>query len=173
MTLRGTPTIYYGDELGMRDVQIPPDRVQDPFEHNVPGIGVGRDPVRTPMAWDTGPNAGFTTGAPWLPIDDNPELVVAKQTNDPGSMLEMHRQLLTLRRQESALNQGDYQTVHVDNQTLVYARTHGARRLVIALNLTPDLAEVPRLGSSLLATGEGPSSSPTVLGPDEGRITLA
>jgi alpha-glucosidase len=64
LTLRGTPTLYNGDEIGMHDVPIPPDRVQDPFERNVPGIGAGRDPERTPMQWDAGRNAGFSTGDP-------------------------------------------------------------------------------------------------------------
>ncbi len=61
LTLRGTPTLYYGDEIGMRQVAIPPDQVQDPFEKNVPGIGVGRDGCRTPMQWDATDNAGFST----------------------------------------------------------------------------------------------------------------
>jgi alpha-glucosidase len=59
LTLRGTPTLYYGDEIGMRDVPIAPDRIQDPFEKNVPGRGLGRDPERTPMQWNASPNAGF------------------------------------------------------------------------------------------------------------------
>ena len=64
LTLRGTPTIYQGEEIGMLDVPIPPDLVQDPFERNVPGFGLGRDPVRTPMPWTPGPNGGFTEGGP-------------------------------------------------------------------------------------------------------------
>jgi alpha-glucosidase len=151
LTLRGTPTIYYGDELGMRDVEIPPDRVRDPFERNLPGIGVGRDPVRTPIAWDDGPGAGFTSGEPWLPIDDAADLVVARQHDDPGSMLMLYRGLLALRRREAALSSGRYDTVHVDDQVYVYARTHGTRTLVIALNLTSEPARVPPLGSTLLA----------------------
>jgi alpha-glucosidase len=71
LTLRGTPTLYNGDEIGMQDVPIPPELVQDPFEKNVPGIGVGRDPERTPMQWDASPSAGFSTGTPWLPVADN------------------------------------------------------------------------------------------------------
>src|SRR5678809_1416797 len=71
LTLRGTPTMYYGDEIGMHDVPIPPDRVQDPFEKNVPGLGLGRDPARTPMQWTPGEATGFTTGSPWLPIADD------------------------------------------------------------------------------------------------------
>ena len=62
LTLRGTPTLYYGDELGMENVPIPPEREQDPFGKNMPGVGQGRDPERTPMRWDTSENAGFTHG---------------------------------------------------------------------------------------------------------------
>ncbi len=61
LTLRGTPTLYYGDEIGMHDVPIPPELVQDPCEKNVPGLGLGRDPERTPMQWNGAPHAGFTT----------------------------------------------------------------------------------------------------------------
>jgi alpha-glucosidase len=68
LTLRGTPTLYYGDEIGMQQVAIALDQVRDPFEKNVPGIGVGRDGCRTPMQWDAGVHGGFTTGEPWLPL---------------------------------------------------------------------------------------------------------
>src|SRR4028118_2310319 len=68
LTLRGTPTLYYGDELGMEDVPIPPELEQDPWGKRVPGMGLGRDPERTPMQWDASPAAGFTTGEPWLPV---------------------------------------------------------------------------------------------------------
>jgi len=68
LTLRGTPTVYYGEEIGMPQVPIPPERVQDPFEKNVPGVGVGRDGCRTPMQWTSQPYAGFSTTDPWLPL---------------------------------------------------------------------------------------------------------
>src|SRR5690606_7702723 len=71
LTLRGTPTMYYGDEIGMQDVEISADQVQDPQEKNIPGKGLGRDPERTPMQWDTSENAGFTSGKPWLPLMDD------------------------------------------------------------------------------------------------------
>ena len=57
LTLRGTPTIYYGEELGMEDAWIPSEHIQDPWEKKAPGIGVGRDPERTPMLWDGSANA--------------------------------------------------------------------------------------------------------------------
>jgi alpha-glucosidase len=71
LTLRGTPTIYYGDEIGMTQVALPAECIRDPFEKRVPGIGVGRDGCRTPMQWDDGPNSGFSECEPWLPIADD------------------------------------------------------------------------------------------------------
>jgi alpha-glucosidase len=111
LTLRGTPTIYYGDEIGMHDVEIPPERIQDPFEKNVPGVGAGRDPERTPMQWDAGPNADFCPAdvEPWLPVaDDYQQANVASELQDPRSMLCLTRALIRTRRSNPALIQGDY-----------------------------------------------------------------
>lgn len=82
LTLRGTPTIYQGEELGLTDVPIPPERVVDPWERNVRGLGLGRDPVRTPMSWNDGEGAGFTSGTPWLPIGPHPSMEA--QSADSG-----------------------------------------------------------------------------------------
>ncbi len=110
LTLRGTPTLYYGDEIGMVDVPIPPDQVQDPWAKQEPGIGVGRDPVRTPMQWDRSPHAGFTTTRPWLPLaDDWPEQNVESLERQPLSILNLYRQLLALRRRHQALRIGRYE----------------------------------------------------------------
>src|SRR5687768_7047018 len=73
LTLRGTPTLYQGDELGIGRVAIPPGKVRDPKELREPGIGLGRDPSRTPMAWDGSSNAGFSSAEPWLPLHDRSE----------------------------------------------------------------------------------------------------
>src|ERR1043166_76709 len=94
-TLRGTPTLYYGDEIGMRDVEIPAALVRDPFERNVPGRGLGRDPERTPMQWSAEAQAGFTRAAPWLPIAaDYREVNVETQDGDAHSMLPLYRRLI-------------------------------------------------------------------------------
>ena len=94
LTLRGTPTIYYGEEIGMEDVAISAAEVQDPYEKRQPGIGVGRDPERTPMQWDGGPGAGFTTGKPWLRLaDDHATRNVAAQATDATSVLALYRRL--------------------------------------------------------------------------------
>src|SRR3546814_12020605 len=80
LTLRGTPTIYYGDEIGLSDVSIPYDQVQDPRELREPGLALGRDPVRTPMPWNAHPFAGFSSVSPWLPLNpDWPERNVEQQ----------------------------------------------------------------------------------------------
>jgi alpha-glucosidase len=136
LTLRGTPTLYYGDELGMTDVPIPPDRVQDPFEKNVPGLGLGRDPERTPMQWDRSANAGFTTGAPWLPVaGDYAEVNVEVEDSDPRSMLSLYRSLTALRRAEPALSVGSFRQIPAEGDVLAFLRRQGGRCFAVALNL--------------------------------------
>jgi alpha-glucosidase len=155
LTLRGTPTLYYGDEIGMRDVPIPPDRVQDPFEKNVPGLGLGRDPQRTPMQWDASRAAGFTTGDPWLPLAADFEPVnVAAERDDPRSMLTLVQRLLALRRAEPALAVGDYAGLAADEHVLIFGRRHGVRRLHVVLNLEaqPRRVALEGLGHVLLST---------------------
>ena len=137
LTLRGTPTMYYGDEIGMHDVPIPPNLVQDPFEKNVPGLGLGRDPVRTPMQWTSAPWAEFSASRPWLPVaDDFKDLNVAVERDDPISLLTLYRRLIELRRTEPALSVGDYAALPSDEHLMVYMRKAGDRRLVIVLNFS-------------------------------------
>jgi alpha-glucosidase len=139
LTLRGTPTMYYGDEIGMHDVAIPPELVQDPWGRNEPGLGVGRDPERTPMQWSPEPNAGFTTGRPWLPVADDYRVVnVEVERDDPLSMLTLYRQLIALRRAEPALQIGRYEAMPADGDLVAFVRTHGERRLLVLLNLGPE-----------------------------------
>jgi alpha-glucosidase len=140
LTLRGTPTMYYGDELGMHDVPIPPDRVQDPFEKNVPGIGVGRDPERTPMQWSSTENAGFTSGTPWLPIArDYQSVNVETQSADSKSALALNRRLLALRREQLSLSIGAYSSVAAQDDVLAYRRQFdGAARYLVVLNCGPE-----------------------------------
>jgi alpha-glucosidase len=140
LTLRGTPTCYYGDEIGMHDVPIPPDMVQDPPAVNQPEIAhiVGRDPERTPMQWDASPNAGFAPAGvrAWLPVaDDYPVRNVAAQAQDPTSMLNFFRRLTTLRRSEAALTIGAYRSLDAGAaDVFAFERSHGDRRFLIVLN---------------------------------------
>lgn len=143
LTLRGTPTMYYGDQIGMHNVEIPPDRVQDPQELNVPGKGLGRDPARTPMQWDDSENAGFTTGEPWLPIaHDYRTLNVKLQKDDPTSILSLYRRLIDLRQSQRALSAGRYVPLQDNPNVISYVREcSGHKRFLIVLNLTFEYQE--------------------------------
>lgn len=139
LTMRGTPTLYQGDELGIGTVEIRPDRVQDPREIRQPGLGLGRDPARTPMAWDAGANAGFSAGEPWLPLhSDWRERNVAAHEAEPASMLNLYRRLLSLRRAEPALTVGDKSRVKGEGGVLSFERCHGADRVFVALNFSAE-----------------------------------
>ena len=164
LTLRGTPTCYYGDELGMEDVPIPLDKVMDPPAVNQPEIAhlVGRDPERTPMQWDASPNAGFApTGVePWLPLaDDYATRNVAQQETDPTSMLSFYRTLTALRRAEPALSVGDYTSVEAGaDDVFAYVRhAPDADRFLVVLNFaagthTLDLSEIGVTAEVAVAT---------------------
>ena len=132
LTLRGTPTLYYGDELGLRDVAVAPEHVQDPWEKRVPGQGLGRDPVRAPMPWTLEANAGFCPpeAEPWLPLDPDADRLAV--TAEPPS-LQLYRRLLALRRAEPALALGDWRGLRSSDGVLAYLRGDS---ILVALNLT-------------------------------------
>ena len=136
LTLRGTPTLYYGDEIGMRQVAIAPDQVRDPFEKNVPGIGVGRDGCRTPMQWDATRHAGFSASVPWLPLaEDFRHENVANLTADAQSILNLYKALIALRKKLPQLVRGDYVPMAAEGDLLLYRRQSGAKAVVVELNL--------------------------------------
>jgi alpha-glucosidase len=139
LTLRGTPTIYYGDEIGMQQVPIPPGQICDPLEKNVPGQGLGRDGARTPLQWDAGKFAGFSTVTPWLPVAANyARQNIAKQSRDPGSIYRLYRRLVALRREQPALRQGTYRPIAASGDLLLYTREFEHDRIFVALNLGPE-----------------------------------
>jgi alpha-glucosidase len=129
LTLRGTPFLYQGEELGMTDSEVPPELVVDVD---------GRDPERTPMQWDGSPTAGFTTGIPWLPVPDSArEVNVAAERDDPRSMLSFYRRLLWYRKGSAALRGGDYRSLDdAPDGCYAYLRSEGDERLLVALNFT-------------------------------------
>jgi alpha-glucosidase len=141
LTLRGTPTLYYGDELGMPDARISPDQVRDPAEKNQTGAGRGRDPERSPMLWENRENAGFTGSgvATWLPmVWDWPQFTVESEDARDGSMLKLYRQLLALRRERSELYAGAVNEVSEESGVLSYVRCDGGKRIRVLLNMTDE-----------------------------------
>jgi alpha-glucosidase len=140
LTLRGTPFLFQGEELGLTDGAVPPEAIVDVD---------GRDPERVPIPWEPGPGAGFTTGRPWLPAHpDADRLAVAIQQGDPTSSLELYRALIALRRATPALQHGSYRSVRSAPDVFAYVREHEGERVLVALNFAP----FPRL---LPAEAEG------------------
>ncbi|HVB22351.1 MAG TPA: alpha-amylase family glycosyl hydrolase [Ktedonobacteraceae bacterium] len=138
LTLRGTPTCYYGDELGMQDISIPLELIHDPRGKEHPEHS--RDPQRTPMQWDSHPNAGFCPPEvqPWLPVaNDYQTCNVAIEQQDSRSFLTLVQALLTFRRFSPALSMGSQRSLDQPNAAcFVYLRQHGGQRYLIALNFS-------------------------------------
>jgi alpha-glucosidase len=172
LALRGTPVLYYGDELALPQADIPPDRVVDPAAKREPD-GIGRDGERTPMPWSGGPGAGFTAPGvePWLPFGEVAGIDVASQREDRGSPLWLCRDLVALRRAEPDLRTGAYREVAAEGEVWVYRRGDG---LLVALNLGADEATVPARGTIAIGTRrerDGETLSGTLaLGPREGVV---
>jgi alpha-glucosidase len=157
LTLRGTPTIYYGDELGMQDVAIPRERVRDVLEKNIPECDLGRDRCRTPMQWDATRFAGFSEHEPWLPL---PEMAkhenVENQRRDHTSFLSLYRRLIALRRSEPALQLGSYRPIYAREDAWLFLRELKGERILVALNM-----------------GSEPTAVAFTSGPILGRIELS
>jgi alpha-glucosidase len=134
LTLRGTPFLYQGDEIGLVDGEVPHDEMLDP-------VGVrffpyaGRDPVRTPMPWHGGPGGGFSEPGvrPWLPITDPAVCNVADQEGDAGSVLEFCRRVIAARRASDDLAVGDYRSLPSSEHSWAYARGEGT---TVVLNMS-------------------------------------
>jgi alpha-glucosidase len=165
LTLRGTPIMYYGEELGMENNDPrSKDDVQDPIGKLGWPREKGRDGERTPMQWDATDNAGFSKARPWLPVPASAKARnVATESKDPGSILNLYRKLTALRRSNAALREGDYVALAESNEkVLAYLRRTRDAAVLVALNMSaasqtlhPDLAahatRAP-LGKTLVAT---------------------
>jgi alpha-glucosidase len=149
MGLRGTPFLYYGDEIGMPDTNVPKDRILDPVGvfH---GARMGRDDERTPMHWSPAPGADFSAPGvePWLPYGDYAACNVADQRTDPDSTLSLTRDLIGLRDALPELRTGTYKTLAAPNDD-VWAWQRG-ERTVIACNLSDESVEVAGVGTGAI-----------------------
>jgi len=179
LTLRGTPFLYYGEEIGMRNGAIPPERFQDPLARTL-HPKLSRDPERTPMHWSAGAGAGFTTGEPWLPIAaDAPLRNVDAQRADRASLLWLYKDLLALRRATPALEAGAYRALDAKQGVLAFERHQPASRVLVALNFTGDVcspglpsaraqaADHTRAGAPLPA-----NAAELELGPSEAAVLI-
>jgi alpha-glucosidase len=154
MTIRGTPFLFAGDEIGSEQVSIPPDRVQDPFEKLVKGFDLGRDPERAPLRWDDTDRGGFTCGEPWLPMSPDRSRNIMAQRRDERSLLNLYRELIALRRREPCLIQGEYRPRRAQNDVFSFARTLKETEILVGLNISgePRLWEWQGSGARLLST---------------------
>jgi alpha-glucosidase len=144
LTLRGTPTMYYGDEIGMARVEVPHELARDPWEKNEPGLGLSRDPWRTPLQWDGTANAGFSSTRPWLPIDPNyTNRNVEVLRRDPQSILSLYCRLIELRKTHPSLQVGSTGEIRSDHNVLTYERASDRGRIAVILNFGPDPAQLP------------------------------
>jgi glycosidase len=147
LTLRGSPTLYYGDELGMREAEVPAHQQQDPWGMAEPTLS--RDGCRTPMRWSSDPTAGFTTANdPWLPVgSDHAVRNVESQLPNPDSHLNLYRRLLSLRRGSAVLRGGAYRPLDsVPPECFTFQRVQGTERVFVAVNFSADPVPVDTAG---------------------------
>ncbi|MFM7321767.1 MAG: alpha-amylase family glycosyl hydrolase [Armatimonadota bacterium] len=138
LTLPGTAFLYYGDELGLRDLRLPRRLVRDPLGRRYWPFHRGRDGIRTPMAWDRTAQGGFTRGTPWLPVaPDAGERSVEAQSEQPESLLAWTRSLLALRRAHPAFAGGEFQWADGGvGDVLAFRRGSSSGGAVVALNMS-------------------------------------
>ena len=137
VALRGNIFVYQGEELGLTQVNIPFEQLQDPEGINNWPQTLGRDGARTPMPWQSGDLfAGFSGCEPWLPVaEEHKSLGVDTQENDPGSILNFFRRLIGLRKQLPALRYGDLEFLDAPGSVLAFLRTYGGQRVYCVFNL--------------------------------------
>ena len=171
LTIRGTPFLYYGEEIGMTCRRIPRRALRDPMGISTWPFGfLGRDPERTPMQWDGSEGAGFTRGTPWLPLnEDYVSRNVAAQESDPRSLLSWYRSLIALRRSEEALRSGDIRFLDLDRDVLAYERHAGGEVVVVLLNFASRTRRIRLEGPSRVLLG---SARPADAVLDSGELRL-
>lgn len=146
LTLRGTPILYYGEEIGMPSSRVPRRMLDDPIGRKFWPLRVGRDGSRTPMQWSATENAGFSSWKSWLPVDSSyRSRNVEHESGRPDSLLTWYRQLLSLRKAHPALHSGDYREIdQVPPGVFAYVRRSGADAVAVYLNFTARRIVCPR-----------------------------
>lgn len=175
MTLKGTPFLFAGDELGMDRVQIPADCMKDPFGKQLPGYNLSRDPERVPISWKPGPHGGFTTGTPWLPLRTDRQPNVETLQADPHSILNLYRSAIALRRQTPQLREGELVRMRAVNDIILFKRTGDGVNILVALNIANQPRKLPLAfrGKLLLSTDMGKTKAcegPLILTANEGIV---
>jgi len=155
LTLKGTPFIYQGQEIGMTNFDFTSIyQIKDVESHNVYRMAkrlhipetirwrmikrTTRDNARTPMQWNDGFNAGFTTGKPWLPVNPNyTRINVESQINNADSIRNFYKTMIKLRAGNDVLKYGNFEALKIERHLFAYKRTYGDQSLIIALNFSP------------------------------------
>jgi alpha-glucosidase len=171
LTVRGTPVMYYGEEIGMenRDPEKL-EEVQDPIGKIGWPKEKGRDGERTPMQWSSSTNAGFSTAAPWVKVANNYKTNnVETEQQDPNSILNFYKALLRLRKTDPALRDGTYKALNTDDKSVLsYVRQSGTETVLVSLNMSPDKQTVSIDPSACNIKGDNAtvllSSSPELSG---------
>ena len=179
LTLRGTPTLYYGEELGMENTKIDRDNMRDPQGFRL-GVEKSRDPGRNPMQWTGDRYAGFSSVEPWLPVAPNFQSKnVQAESQDPTSMLSLYRKLIHLRKQQPALQSGSYKALSLDvNDCFVFERALAEDCFLIVLNFSekaldlklPEFSQGRIVLSTYLDRNERVASADLSLRENEGVI---
>ena len=164
LTLRGTPTLYMGDEIGMVNGDIKPHQVQDPQGKNM-GVEHTRDVCRTPMQWDDSVYAGFSEVETWLPVNvDYKERNVEAQSADERSILNMYRKLIHYRKTHLSLSIGDYQAINAPDNVFAFIRQHGDERHLLLFNFGEKALDVSLAESGTIVMNSGLNRSGQVRG---------
>lgn len=161
LTLRGTPFIYYGEELGMEDTYIPKERVKDPWGKAL-WPKPGRDPARTPMQWNSSKYAGFSEVEPWLPINENKSFInVEDEMKDKNSVLNFYKKLISERKARKSLKIGSLELIDLDDRILSYKRV-GTDSVIVIMNFSFDTIKIGEISGNVILDNYGETNLPFV-----------
>lgn len=148
LTLRGIPFIYYGEELGMKNVKVPEEKAKDPMATNMKGLDFGRDPERTPMQWDASSFGGFSNTEPWLPLEKEfKERNVASEEEDKKSFLNLYKSVINLRKTRKSLAEGKFVPLDFNNPNVLgFFRQEANEKTLVLANFSEEkqTVELPK-----------------------------